>query len=94
MINDHSSPKGKSFNDGIPDSLLANIKLHMGSIGNIISTIFVAGRGARMSKHDLAEAYQCLAVKPEQYKLQAMKIFGSIFLATKMTYGDKQVCHR
>ena len=94
LINDHSSPRGKSFNDGIPNHVINSIKLHMGSLANVVDTILHAGPGARMSKHDLSEAFQVLGVHPSQFPLQALQIFGSIFIAVKMTYGDKQACHR
>lgn len=61
----------------------------MGSLHNIISAIFRAGRGAGMSKHDLQEAFQILPIRTSQYPLQAMKILGSTFIAVKMTYGGK-----
>ena len=89
LINDHSSPRGRSFNDGIPDAVIDDIKLHMGELSTIINTILRAGRGAKMSKHDLSEAFQILGVHPSQFPLQAIKIFGSIFIAVKMTYGGK-----
>ena len=89
-FSDHSSPRGRSFNDGIPDSVINEIKLHMGELHTIIDTILRAGRGAMMSKHDLSEAFQILGVHPSQYPLQAINIFGSIFIAVKMTYGDSE----
>ena len=94
LINDHSTPKGKSFNEGISDEVLRDIHLHMGTLSNVITTILLAGRGAVMSKHDLSEAFQTLPVQLEQLVSQAIRILGCIFIALKCTYGDKQACHR
>ena len=89
IINDHSSPTGLSFNEGIPDSVLEDIHLHMDTLSHVIINIILAGRGAVMSKHDLCEAFQTLPVQLDQAPKQAMKVLNCIFLALKCTYGDK-----
>ena len=94
IINDHSSPPNTSFNNGISDALLNSINLHMSTLTDIITTLFMTGPESNISKHDLKEAFQNLAVHPTQYPLQVYRILGSYFVATKMTYGDKQACHR
>ena len=93
LINDHSSPPGRSFNDGISDDVINNIHLHMSNISDIITSLILAGC-ALMSKFDLAEAYQNLSVALSQYPLQAIELFGALFFCLKLTYGDKQACHR
>ena len=94
IINDHSSPPGYSFNEGISDETLQMINLHMSSLPMVIISLFLAGFGAVLSKHDMAEAFQTVPVMPEQFPLQALKILGCIYLYVKNTYGDKQACHR
>ena len=95
LINDLSSPKGRSFNDGIPLSVLNDINMEVAQIQHVVRTLLLCGKGARLSKHDLAEAFQILAVHPSQWEKQAIKIFNSsYFLCLKMCYGDRQAAHR
>ena len=94
LINDHSSPPGRSFNDGIPEAVIKNIPLKMGTLKDIITTILLAGKGSAMSKYDLCEAFQTHPTQVLQYPYQAYRILSSIFLCCKMTYGDRQACHR
>ena len=95
LINDLSSPKGRSFNDGVPVSVLNNIYMECAQIHQVIQTLLLCGKGSRLSKHDLAEAFQILAVHPSQYQKQTIKIFNSsYFVCLKMCYGDRQAAHR
>ena len=94
LINDHSSPPGISFNDGISDALLDTIPLEISTLEEVIKTLLITGKGSYMSKYDLKEAFQTHGVQTSQYKHQVYRILSSIFVCTKMTYGDKNACHR
>ena len=41
-----------------------------------------------------SEAFQTIPVHRSQYPYQAVDFCGSIFICLKLTYGDRQACHR
>ena len=45
-------------------------------ISSFVESLLLAGKGAFMSKHDLSEAFQIIAVNPAQYPYQVLEILG------------------
>ena len=55
MINDLSSPKHVNFNAGIPLEVLNDLYMEIGSIQQIVRMLKMAGKGSKISKHDLVK---------------------------------------
>ena len=53
MINDLSSPKHVNFNAGVPLQILNDLHMEIGNIKQIVRILKLAGKGSRISKHDL-----------------------------------------
>ncbi len=66
IIHDLSWPPGRSVNDFInPDQF----RLHYMSVDDVVSVIQTFGRGARLAKLDLADAFHHIRVRPEDWEL-------------------------
>ena len=95
LINDLSSPKGRSFNDGVTLDVLNSLHMEIAQLQHVIKALLLCGKEARLSKHDLAEAFQILAVHPSQWPYQVIRVFNSsYFICLKLCYGDRQAAHR
>ena len=93
IINDHSYPKGKSFNEAIDDRVVMELPIHVGQLREYIYLLIQCGRNAVMSKFDMTSAYKFILVSKEQYRLQVIMICGGIFIDMKLSYGDATACH-
>ena len=93
IINDHSYPKGKSFNEAIDERVVKELPIHVGQLRDFIHTVIQCGKNAVMSKFDMTSAYKFIPVTKEQYRLQAIMICGGLFIDMKLSYGDATACH-
>jgi hypothetical protein len=75
-----SSPKGASFNDNVEE--LAVMKVRMSSSAQVGQSIRAAGRGARLTKLDMKDAYKLVPAKPEDYCLHGFEWQGRFFIDT------------
>jgi hypothetical protein len=66
LIVDLSAPAGASVNDGISSDLCS---LRYATVDNAVSMIQELGRGARLAKIDLKDAYWIVPVHPDDYHL-------------------------
>ena len=84
-----------TLNIWLPLATLNNIHMQVAQLQHVLRALNLCGKEAKLSKHDLAEAFQILAVDPGQWPCQAIKIFNSsYFICLKMCYGDRQAAHR
>ena len=74
-----------------PSQVLAGIHLHMSTLADFIQSLLLAGKGAKMSKKDLDEAFSTVPVHQSQYPKQSILALGCVFYLLKNSYGDKQV---
>ena len=86
------SPKGYSFNDGIPDKCKEVWPVTMTLTKDFAKMLVEAGQGALMACSDMKDAYKMIPVCISQRELQAYKFCGGIFIETKMVFGDKLAC--
>ena len=93
IINDHSYPKGRSFNEAIDKEVVKEIPIHVGQLREFIKSVLECGKNATISKYDMNAAYKFIPVKQEQYRLQAISICGAIFVDMKLSFGDATACH-
>jgi hypothetical protein len=80
-----SSPKGASFNDNVDE--LAVMKVRMSSAAQVGQSIRAAGRGARLTKLDMKDAYKLVPAKPEDYRLHGFEWQGRFFVDTQQIFG-------
>jgi hypothetical protein len=80
-----SSPKGTSFNDNIEP--LSVMKVTMSSAAQFGQSVLAAGRGARMSKLDMKDAYKLVPARVEDFRLQGMEWQGRYFVDTQQIFG-------
>ena len=84
LILDMSFPEGASVNDGISPSYCS---LRYPSIDMAIRQILAAGRGARLSKLDIKEAYRIVPVHQEDWSLLGMHWKNKYFVDTRLPFG-------
>ena len=80
-----SYPKVGGFNDNIDEDKVA--KVRMSSARQFGQSIRMAGRGARMSKLDMRDAYKHVPAKVEDYRLQGMCWLKRFFVDTQQIFG-------
>ena len=93
IINDHSYPKGRAFNEAIDENVKKELPIHVGQLKEFIEMVLECGQGSVMSKFDMTSAYKFVPVEKQQYRLQAIRICGAIFVDLKLSYGDASACH-
>jgi len=82
-----SAPKGRSYNDAIDELQLP--KLQMATARDFAATAAAAGRGARMSKMDLKDAYKHVPCHPSLWASQGFKWCGRYFVDLTTVFGSK-----
>ncbi len=87
LIMNLSAPDGASFNDMIIEDALE--KVHMSTARQFGYTVYECGRGARMWKWDMCDAYKNLPAKSDDLRLQGFKWLGRYFVETKQAFGAK-----
>ena len=93
IINDHSQPKGSSFNEAIDERVVKELPIHVGQLREFIHNMLECGKDAVISKFDMTSAYKFIPISKEQYRLQAIKLCGGVFIDLKLSYGDATACH-
>ena len=81
---DLSSPMGHSVNDGIDKELAG---LSYVSIDDVIRCILQVGRGAKLAKIDIKQAYRNVPVHPEDRHLLGMAWNDEIYLDKVLPFG-------
>ena len=92
QVGNLSSPKGRSFNDGILDTTLKIWPVRQTTSRQFAEKIARAGRGAVLCCCDLVNAYKCLPVCKKQQRLQAFKFGEKLFVDLRMVFGDQSAC--
>ena len=82
-----SVPDGASFNDNINDFQLE--KVVMSTARQVGYTIVGCGRGARMWKYDLRDAYKNVPARHADFRLQGFRWLGLFFVETQLIFGAR-----
>ena len=82
-----SGPEGESFNDAIIEESLE--KVHMSTAREFGYTVIDCGRGARMWKWDMDNAYKNLPAKICDLRLQGFSWLGRFFVESQQAFGSK-----
>jgi hypothetical protein len=69
-----SSPEGSSFNYNVEEELV--MKVTMSSAAQFRQSVLVAGRGARMTKLDIKDAYKLVPAKVKDFRLPGIEWQG------------------
>jgi len=87
-----SLPEGKSFNDNLDYPNLEKVK--MSSARQVGHMIRKCGRGAKISKKDICDAYKQIPAPPEEFRLQAIYWLGRYFIEIDQMFGAaSSVCN-
>jgi hypothetical protein len=82
-----SVPKGFSYNDNVNEAQLE--KVHMSSAKKFARTLYIAGKGSKISKFDLVDAYKSVPCNLNDLNLQGFKWLNKFFVETKQIFGAK-----
>ena len=88
IIMDLSSPDGSSYNDAIDESALE--KVSMSSARLFGYSIQDCGRGARMWKFDMVDAYKTIPAAKQDLRLQGFSWLGRFFVELQKVFGSKE----
>jgi hypothetical protein len=88
IVMDLSSPEGKSFNEAVDE--LALEKVNMSTARKFGHSVIDCGKGARMWKWDLVDAYKNIPAPLESYRYQGFRWLGKTFVETQKVFGDKE----
>ena len=92
QVGNLSSPKGSSFNDGIPLEVLQVWPVKQTTARQFSVKITRAGRNSILSKCDMVAAYKTLKVCQDQRMLQGFLFCGKLFIDLCLIFGDKAAC--
>ena len=84
LIVDLSHPVGGSVNDGISPSLCS---LRYASVDEAVSIVRKLGRGTRMAKLDIKDAYRIVPIHPDDYHLLGICWKGETYLDRALPFG-------
>ena len=84
LILDLSSPEGQSVNDGISE---AHCSLSYVSVEDAVKAIIERGRGARLVKIDVRDAYRVLPVHPDDRWLLGMRWEDALYVDSTLPFG-------
>jgi hypothetical protein len=82
-----SAPKGESFNEAIDELKLEQV--FMSTARKFGYSVIDCGRGARMWKWDLVDAYKNIPVPISSLRYQGFRWLGKSFVETQKIFGDK-----
>jgi hypothetical protein len=82
-----SAPEGESYNDAILDEALE--KVSMSTARQVGYTIFECGKGARLWKWDLADAYKNMPAAQADLRTQGFTWLGMKFVETQEPFGSE-----
>jgi hypothetical protein len=88
IIMDLSAPEGSSYNDAINESALE--KVSMSSARLFGYSIQDCGKGARMWKFDMVDAYKTIPATQQDLRLQGFSWLGRFFVELKKVFGSKE----
>ena len=92
QVGNLSTPKGRSFNDGIPEAVLNTWEVTPTSAKQFSYKIARAGRNVVMSKSDMVNAYKTIKVCMEQRNLHGFQFCGKLFINLCLIFGDQAAC--
>ena len=84
LIVDLSSPKDRSINDGISDTLCS---LTYASMGEAVTLLQTLGKGTLLAKLDLKEAHRAVPVYPQDRPLLGMRWRETTYLDAVLPFG-------
>ena len=84
LILDLSSPHGKSVNDGIDKRLCS---LTYTKVDEVANYVLQKGRGTRLAKIDIQEAYRVVPVHPQDRLLLGMMWDDHLYVDTALPFG-------
>ena len=84
LIVDLSSPRGRSVNDGISP---LNCSLQYASVDDAVAIITQLGRGTRLVKLDMSNAYRVVPIHPDDQPLLGIQWQGNTFLDRALPFG-------
>lgn len=84
LIVDLSSPEGHSVNDGIDRELAS---LSYVSVDDVVSRVLRLGKGARLAKMDIKQAYRNVPVHPNDRSMLGMSWKGEVFVDATLPFG-------
>jgi len=82
-----SAPKGASYNEALNEAHIP--KLSMATARDFSYSAAAAGKGARMSKLDLKDAYKNIPSHPDLWAAQGFKWLGKYFVDLTTVFGSK-----
>ncbi len=82
-----SAPEGRSFNDAVNEELLP--KLSMSTAKEFSFSARAAGKGAKISKLDLKDAYKNIPCHPDFWASQGFTWLGKFFVDLSSVFGSK-----
>lgn len=82
-----SAPDGTSYNDAIDDDALD--KVTMSTARHVGYTIMDCGRGARLWKWDLVDAYKVLPAAQSDLRTQGFSWLGKFFIEDREPFGSE-----
>ena len=82
-----SSPKGMSLNDNVKVSAMERV--FMSSPKKFGRSVLEAGKGARMTKFDMCNAYKIVPCRTEDLRLQGFEWGGKLFVETRLIFGAR-----
>jgi hypothetical protein len=80
-----SSPKNKSFNSNVDKPAVT--KVRMASAAQVGQSILAAGKGSRLTKMDMKDAYKLVPARVEDFRLQGFEWLGRLFIDTQQVFG-------
>jgi len=80
-----SKPKGESMNDNVEEKDVEKVK--MDTARSFSYAILRAGKGARMYKTDVKDAYKNVPVDVKDLRLQGFEFGGRYFLENRLIFG-------
>ena len=80
-----SAPDGASYNDNLNPLLLE--KVQMSTARQVGYTVVRCGRGARIWKYDMHDAYKNVPVRHADFRLQGFYWLGKYFLEMQLIFG-------
>ena len=92
QVGNLSSPKGASFNEGIPEKTLQQWRVFQTTSRQFALMVSRAGRGSVMSCSDMVAAYKNLPVCIKQRRLQVFRFLGREFVDLRLVFGDRAAC--
>ena len=84
LILDLSSPEGHSVNDGIAKDISS---ISYTSTDEVIAAVLRLGKGSRMAKLDIRQAYRNVPVFPPDRLLLGMQWEGKVFVDKTLPFG-------